>query len=168
MAVKLKGGLVHVCYPTQTLHECFTLSDQAVWHRPSNTPVFVILTPGSHQGPTFYFSVQFEYNSVSTSHNTAEARWLMGKRLEQNCKLCKNYKTELKPNSCRLQPPGHHCKQLIQLTSRLTSLTGGNFFLHSMDRDRRSVCMFSSNFFTASGLLVDIFDGLFDINLRKR
>lgn len=41
----------------------------------------------------------------------------------------------------------------------LTSLTGGNFFLHSMDRERRSVCMFSSSFFTASGLLVDIFDG---------
>lgn len=49
----------------------------------------------------------------------------------------------------------------VKLTSRLTSLTGGNFFLHSMERDRRSVCMFSSNFFTASGLLVDIFDGAF-------
>lgn len=55
----------------------------------------------------------------------------------------------------------------VKLTSRLTSLTGGNFFLHSMDRDRRSVCMFSSNFFTASGLLVDIFDGAFDKNLKK-
>lgn len=55
----------------------------------------------------------------------------------------------------------------MKLTSRLTSLTGGNFFLHSMDRDRRSVCMFSSNFFTASGLLVDIFDGVFDRNLEK-
>lgn len=31
--------------------------------------------------------------------------------------------------------------------------------MHSMDRERRSVCMFSSSFFTASGLLVDIFDG---------
>jgi len=31
-----------------------------------------------------------------------------------------------------------------------------------MDSDRRSVCMFSSSFFTASGLLVDIFDGVFD------
>ncbi len=38
-----------------------------------------------------------------------------------------------------------------------TSLTGGNFFLHSMDRERRSACMFSRSFFTASGLLVDIF-----------
>lgn len=43
--------------------------------------------------------------------------------------------------------------------------------MHSMDRERRSVCMFSSNFFTASGLLVDIFDGVFDkkgINLGGR
>lgn len=40
-------------------------------------------------------------------------------------------------------------------------MTGGNFFLHSMDRERRSVCMFSSNFLTAWGLLVDIFDGVF-------
>lgn len=46
-------------------------------------------------------------------------------------------------------------------------MTGGNFFLHSIDRDRRSVCMFSTNFFTASGLLVDIFDGVFDRNLEK-
>lgn len=55
----------------------------------------------------------------------------------------------------------------MRLTSRLTSLTGGNFFLHSMDRERRSVCMFSSSFFTASGLLVDIFDGVFDRKLKK-
>ena len=39
--------------------------------------------------------------------------------------------------------------------------------MHSMERDRRSVCMFSSNFFTASGLLVDIFDGVFDGNLGE-
>lgn len=37
---------------------------------------------------------------------------------------------------------------------QLTSLTGGNFFLHSSDRARRSLCMFSSSFLTASGLLV--------------
>lgn len=37
---------------------------------------------------------------------------------------------------------------------RLTSLTGGNFFLHSRDRALRSPCMFSSSFLTASGLLV--------------
>lgn len=36
----------------------------------------------------------------------------------------------------------------------LTSLTGGNFFRHSRLRPRRSPCMFSSSFFTASGLLV--------------
>lgn len=65
------------------------------------------------------------------------------------------------------QPPGNQGNGLMKLTSRLTSLTGGNFFLHSIDRDRRSVCMFSSNFFTASGLLVDIFDGVCDRNLEK-
>lgn len=41
-----------------------------------------------------------------------------------------------------------------QLNSPLTSLTGGNFFRHSRLRPRRSPCMFSSSFFTASGLLV--------------
>lgn len=35
-----------------------------------------------------------------------------------------------------------------------TSLTGGNFFLHSSDKARRSLCIFSRSFFTASGLLV--------------
>lgn len=33
-------------------------------------------------------------------------------------------------------------------------MTGGNFFLHSSDKARRSLCIFSSSFFTASGLLV--------------
>lgn len=37
---------------------------------------------------------------------------------------------------------------------KLTSLTGGNFFLHSRDKARKSLCIFSSSFFTASGLLV--------------
>lgn len=33
-------------------------------------------------------------------------------------------------------------------------MTGGNFFLHSSDKARRSLCIFSSSFLTASGLLV--------------
>lgn len=37
---------------------------------------------------------------------------------------------------------------------KLTSLTGGNFFLHSRDKALKSLCIFSSSFFTASGLLV--------------
>lgn len=37
-----------------------------------------------------------------------------------------------------------------------------------MDRERRSVCMFSNNFFTASGLLVDIFDVVFDKRDKSR
>lgn len=40
--------------------------------------------------------------------------------------------------------------------------------MHSMDRERRSVCMFSSNFFTASGLLVDIFEASSALQRRKR
>ncbi len=73
----------------------------------------------------------------------------------------------IQSNSQMRQAAEHWGNGSVKLTSRLTSLTGGNFFLHSMDRDRRSVCMFSSNFFTASGLLVDIFDGVFDRNLKK-
>lgn len=37
-----------------------------------------------------------------------------------------------------------------------------------MDRERRSVCMFSSNFFTASGLLVDIFGGVFGYSEKEK
>lgn len=70
-----------------------------------------------------------------------QAQWLVGKRF-QNQPICE------------------------PVSEALTSLTGGNFFLHSMDRDRRSVCMFSSSFFTASGLLVDILDGVLDIKTR--
>lgn len=40
--------------------------------------------------------------------------------------------------------------------------------MHSMERERKSVCMFSSNFFTASGLLVDIFDGVFGYSENEK
>lgn len=51
-------------------------------------------------------------------------------------------------------PAGHAHRALSRHRPKLTSLTGGNFFLHSRDKARKSLCIFSSSFFTASGLLV--------------
>lgn len=49
---------------------------------------------------------------------------------------------------------GHARRACSGRRPKLTSLTGGNFFLHSRDRALKSLCMFSSSFLTASGLLV--------------
>lgn len=58
------------------------------------------------------------------------------------------------PGSRRAPHRGRSLRSGAAARPLLTSLTGGNFFLHSRLRPRRSPCMFSSSFFTASGLLV--------------
>lgn len=128
-----------------------------------HTCILFVSTPSSREGPTSFlnrYSMRISQCPHPTSRPVADdKKGLKQRRETQNC--------EFKPNSQLGQPPENQGSGLIKLISRLTSLTGGNFFLHSIDRDRRSVCMFSSNFFTASGLLVDIFFDVFGRNLKK-
>lgn len=58
------------------------------------------------------------------------------------------------PGPAAKEAPPERPRHPARLSPPLTSLTGGNFFRHSRLRLRRSPCMFSSSFFTASGLLV--------------
>lgn len=142
---------------------------QALWHTPFYThacPVSGLQQPGWFRGPNFSLattSVEGTWTIRCPRPSTGEARRLMGRPAPtRRHSPFQNQLTHSQTEQRHSTEPA-----LQQPTSRLTSLTGGNFFLHSMDRDRRSVCMFSNNFFTASGLLVDIFDGVFDRNLKK-